>query len=146
MSARITLAAVHSSLQQNIHFSVSYDHPSLISLGRCSSKKGSHFYISLRVFTFWLHSGCRAQSLPHPLPCNFKATAQMRKLRSAPCWYSCLEPAAAATAGKTEALSGSVVPEVWGKDDIYLATVLSYGATKGHRRQLLLNRQGLRFP
>ena len=81
----------------------------------------------------WMHH-CDTYYLPWiPLPA---ASRPPRRWGSSthPCWYSCLfsslEPAAA-TAGETEALSGSVGQTCW-ETDICLGAVSSRGAMRGH--------------
>lgn len=121
-------------MQPNIHFRVFYNHPSWIMCGHCDIMKKRS--VSRRLISrFRLHrSPCHLLSSLRPLqrvrpPHWWGGSAQ-------PCWYSCLFSSlkpAAATAGKTEALSGSVGQKCW-ETDICLATVSSYGATKGHRR------------
>lgn len=128
MSARLTLATVdffsRFVTQPNIHFSVSYNHPSWIMCGHCDIMKKRS--VSRRLMSrFRLHRR----------PCHLLSSLRpLQRVRQ--CWYSCLFSSlkpAAATAGKTEALSGSVGQKCW-ETDICLAAVSSYGATKGHRR------------
>lgn len=118
MSARLTLATVdffsRFVTQPNIHFSVSYNHPSWIMCGHCDIMKKRS--VSRRLMSrFRLHRRpCHLLSSLRPLqrvrpPHWWGGSAH-------PCWYSCLFSSlkpAAATAGKTEALSGSVGQKCW---------------------------------
>lgn len=144
MSAWMILPTVNSSwlvMQPNIYFisTALYNYPSLIMPGHCSIKDGVAS-ISATVHIFGFNRPPPTISFMPPAisrpPHRWGSSAR-------PCWYSCLKPAAA-TAGETETLSGSV-GQKFGETDIYLATVSSYGATKGHHRLLLFYRQGLCF-
>lgn len=146
MSAWMILATVNFSwlvMQLNIHFNAFCDYPSLIMRGHCGIKERvASMSANVHILA---SSGCHLLSPLHPPAISRPPHRWGSSAR--PCWYSCLfsglKPAAA-TAGKTEALSGSV-GQNFGETDIYLATVLSYGATKGHHRLLLLDRQRLWF-
>ncbi len=137
MSAWLMLATVNFSrlvMQPNSQsFSVFYDYPSLIMHGHC--------IIMERVSIIEANAQIVNPSfitLPptiYPAPPTKSRPPHRWGGSAHPCWYSCLFSSlkpAAATAGKTEALSGSVGHKCW-ETDICLAAVSSHGATKGHR-------------
>ena len=124
------LQSTFPDLQPNIHFNVLYAHPSLIMCGHTMERVS---FIAANVRDF---GSVALQPTIYPAPPTKSRPPRRWGSSAHPCWYSCLfsglKPAAA-TAGKTEALSGSVGQKCW-ETDICLATVSSDGATKGHLR------------